>query len=745
MNEVGSFFEQLLDSSDWPPRWHCGHWTAFHGWLYIISDLLIWSAYFAIPLVILKYLSKRHDVRFFRLYWLFAAFILACGATHFLDAVAFWIPLYRLNALLRFVTGVISWVTVFYIVRNLPLIASLRPQSELESEISAYKFALDESAIVAITDQKGIITHVNHNFCKISRYSREELIGQDHRIINSGYHPKDFIRNIWTTIASGNIWKGELRNRAKDGSIYWVDTTIVPFLNDKGKPYQYVAIRSDITERKAAEQQQILLASIINSSDESIISIDKNTRITSWNKGAESLFGYSREEALGSYISILIPPDIMADELTMLGTIVQGAYVKQYETLRVCKDGKLVQISLNVSPMKDPEGRIMGASAIARDITERLKAEKKLRESENIYKNIATSIPGAVIAILDQDYRYQLVEGSDMLKQLGFDREGLIGRHIKEVIPEEFYPEFVDSLQRVFKGESVTMDVTQPEFDLTIRFVPLQNEHEEVYAVMSVSIDITELKRAQRDISELNKGLEHKVEERTAELATVNKELESFTYSVSHDLRAPLRIIDGFTDILVTDCSSELGQEGNRMLKIIVDNTRRMGQLIDDLLNLSHMGRQALIMARVDMQALMQVALDEQLALSKNKALTVSSDPLLPSICDKRLVRQVWANLLSNALKYSHKKELPAIHISSFKSAGEVVYSVRDNGVGFNMKYAPKLFGIFQRLHKISEFEGTGVGLALVHRIISKHGGTVWAESEPGNGATFFFSLPSKK
>jgi len=136
MKDIADFFRQLMDSSDWPPRWHCGNWTAFHGWLYIISDLLIWSAYFAIPVVILKYLSRKHDARFLRLYFLFAAFILACGATHFFDAVAFWVPLYRLSALLRLITGVISWITVFYIVKYLPVAVSLRPVKELEQEIA---------------------------------------------------------------------------------------------------------------------------------------------------------------------------------------------------------------------------------------------------------------------------------------------------------------------------------------------------------------------------------------------------------------------------------------------------------------------------------------------------------------------------------------------------------------------------------------------------------------------------------
>ncbi|MDR3716370.1 MAG: PAS domain S-box protein [Puia sp.] len=771
MKDFADFFTRLLDSSDWPPRWHCGKWTEFHGWLYILSDLLIWSAYFAIPVVIIKYISRKQDARFIRLYFLFAAFILACGATHFLDAIAFWIPVYRLNALMRLITGVISWVTVFYIVKYLPLAVSLRPLKDLETEIgqrqkaeekfrrlnaeldsrinertaeiSDYKYALDQSSIVAITDQKGIIRHVNDNFCRISKYSREELIGQDHLIINSGYHSKEFIRNLWVTIARGKIWKGELKNRAKDGSTYWVDTTIVPFLGPEGKPRQYVAIRADITERKKAEEQQAWLASIINSSDEAIISIDLERTITSWNRGAEKLFGYPPGEVLGKEISMLIAPDRWHEEDLIIRKTTRGEYLEHYETERLRKDGSAVQISLNVAPIKDPDGKIVGASKIARNITEQKKAELKIRQNENLYRTIASSIPGSVICLMDPEYRYLLVEG-DMIEKTGYKKEKLLGQKAADVLPADRYEEALPHFIRVFHEETFTVESNRTGYDLVTRYVPLKNENNEVYAAMSVSIDVTELKNAQRRISELNVGLEQKVIERTEELAIINKELEAFTYSVSHDLRAPLRIIDGFADMLVTDYSDKLDEEGRRTLGVITANARRMGQLIDALLNLSQLGRKEIVTTRADMNELVKSAITEQLALYRGREAEILADPLLPASCDRNLILQVWGNLISNALKYSGKQEKPSIHIGSYQNGRSIVYSVKDNGVGFDMKYAGKLFGVFQRLHKITEYEGTGVGLALVQRIIVKHGGKVWAESEPGKGSVFSFSLPIK-
>jgi PAS domain S-box-containing protein len=366
-----------------------------------------------------------------------------------------------------------------------------------------------------------------------------------------------------------------------------------------------------------------LLASIINSSDEAIYSVNLDSIITSWNRGASILFGYSAEEAVGRKITMLIAPDRQLEELGIITRIIRGEFIQHFETERRKKDGAVIHISLNVAPILDADQRITGTSRIVRDITE--------------------------------------------------------------------------------------------------------------------------LKNAKHHISGLNISLEHKVSQRTKQLAIVNRELEAFTYSVSHDLRAPLRIIDGFADILVTDYGAKLDPEGIRILGVIVTNARRMGQLIDDLLDLSRLGRQEIIKSMVDMNKLVNSAIDEQLPLYENKQPNISCDQLLPASCDSGLMLQVWGNLISNALKYSGKQEKPTVHIGSYRDGNRVVYSVKDNGVGFDMKYADKLFGVFQRLHKLTEFEGTGVGLALVHRIVVKHGGNVWAESEPAMGATFFFSLPAKK
>lgn len=231
------------------------------------------------------------------------------------------------------------------------------------------------------------------------------------------------------------------------------------------------------------------------------------------------------------------------------------------------------------------------------------------------------------------------------------------------------------------------------------------------------------------------------VEDSNNQLTSVNKELESFTYSVSHDLRAPLRAIDGFANIMHEDYIHTLDEEGKRLLGVIQFNAKKMGALIDDLLAFSRLGRKEIQKINVNMQELVNKVLLEADKMLNHKA-AVKVEQILPAPADYTLMYQVLVNLISNAIKYSAKTKYPKIEIKSEQKNGEVIYSVKDNGAGFDMQYAHKLFGVFQRLHSQEEFEGTGVGLAIVQRIINKHGGKVWAEAELGKGATFNFSLP---
>jgi PAS domain S-box-containing protein len=617
-------------------------------------------------------------------------------------------------------------------------------------EISDYKYALDESSIVAITDQKGIIKYVNENFCKISKYSREELIGQDHRIINSGYHSKEFIHYLWVTIARGKIWKGELKNKAKDGTIYWVDTTIIPFLNEQGKPYQYIAIRADITERKQAEQSLLesrqLLSAIIDNSTAVIYVKNLQGQYLLVNHRFSELFHLSEEAILGKTDYDFFPKKDADAFREMDKRTANAKHALTEEEIVPQDDGMHIYISVK-STLRNPEGIPYAIFGISTDITERKKAEEAILRAESNYREIFDKANDAI-------YIYEIGTGKILeVNERACEITGYTKEELIESTPGDFLTgdpaysmqHYFNYLQKAADGKPQLFEWLGKNKDGSHNWLEVNLKKASIGGqerILAFFREINDRKRAQMEVQKLTAELEEKVIERTAELQLANKELEAFSYSVSHDLRSPLRIIDGYADIVISDYKDKLDNEGNRVLYIIKANARRMGQLIDDLLHLSQTGRKELIIHFTDMNKLVKSVVDEQLSLTGNKAIITIGD-LEPVVCDSSLIQQVWINLISNALKYSRNHKKPEIQISSIHQKDQVVYLIKDNGVGFDMQYAGKLFGVFQRLHKTAEFEGTGIGLALVNRILTRHKGKIWVESEPGKGASFYFSLPA--
>jgi len=974
--------------------------------------------------------------------------------------------------------------------------------------------------MIALISKEGLFLYVNDLFCSVTGYRPDELVGQSRKILASGYHDQSFFDNLWQASNAGHIWKGEIKNKCKDGSLFWMDTTIIPLFDSEGFLVQSLSISIDITEKKEKEEKQQLQDWIINSTDDAVLSKDLTGTIVSCNPGAEKLFGYRKEELIGKHISTLIPADLMEEEANLVRRILNGKRVDNYETERITKNGARIHIAISLSPVKDMAGKLIGISKIAQDITLRKREEKiladasekyriyfakspipmfvvelpgyryldvnqaainnygysreeflsmtaidirtdkekerflsespkidphrtfnrgiwehvkkdgthisvginasdidyegkkarlimsldvtsqkeaeekllksearyrqtldsmmegvqiigfdgkliyvndklaeqakftkeqmigrtlpelypgveqapiyqsyqkclkdrqplhfeekfefpdqtvqtfeisvqpvpegifvlsadvtmkreldekvrllneaiaknekrfrgviesshdifllmdaglntiyrspssariigymesntpeyrlsrvhpedipeynqcwekishtqgvpvpikfrmrhfegyyvwlegfltnllhddavqaivanlqditqrkvseqLLEKSERVYRTIASNIPGSAICLLDTDLTYTLLEG-DMLEKFGYSKGDLLGKKVMEIVTPDREKKIMGIFRKVLRGEQVRMEDSLAGFNTISSYIPLKDDAGNVHGVMVIIIDVTELKKTQRELEKLNISLEHIIEERTAQLIAANKELEAFSYSVSHDLRAPLRGIDGWSLALLEDYGNQLDEKANQYITRVRTETQRMGELIDDMLKLSRISRTELKPARVNLSEIAMVIAERLREEASGRQVHFTIAPGLMVQGDANLLEIALTNLLSNACKFSSKKEIAEIELGQMVYEGKPVFFIKDNGAGFDMATAKKLFGAFQRMHRQSEFPGTGIGLAIVKRIISLHQGDIWAEATPGQGATFYFTIKDK-
>jgi PAS domain S-box-containing protein len=680
---------------------------------------------------------------------------------------------------------------------------SLTTSEQALKDLADQKFALDQHAIVAITDVQGTITYVNDKFCAISQYSEDELIGQNHRILNSGHHSFEFFQAMYHTIAHGKVWHGEIKNRAKDGSFYWVDTTIVPTLGPDGKPRQYVAIRADITERKRAEDAvkeslatseaalQELADQKFALDQHAIVAVtDVQGTITYVNDKFCAISQYSEEELIGQNHRILNSGHHSKEFFQQMYHAIAHGKVWHGEIKNRAKDGSLYWVDTTIVPFVGADGKPRQYVAIRADITERKRTGEALAGQALELSRQADELSGSRQALEVQTLMLQSVLDSMTEGLAAVDEHGkfviwnaaaekILGMGATELpnpewaghyglfLPDTVTPFPTDQMPvlRAIRGEVSTTEMfvrngRLPEGAwIEVSAGPRKDAEGVVCGGVAAFRDVTRRKADERVIQKLNDGLELRVAERTAQLETANKELESFSYSVSHDLRAPLRHIGGFSKMLVEEFGSTLDPTAQHYLDRIQSGTQKMGLLVDELLNLARVGRHALNRQPTRLKSIVAEVIDLLQPDCQGREVEWVIADLAVVQCDPVLVKQVFQNLLTNALKFTRSRVgvdgnaqagTPAptgavIEVSHKEDNGQTVFMVRDNGIGFDMKYVDKLFGVFQRLHRAEDFEGTGIGLATVQRIVQKHGGRVWAEGEPGKGAAFYFTLGAGK
>lgn len=662
-------------------------------------------------------------------------------------------------AVLVVLIGLTGWLVarrVLFMMRRGEQLEKALQESELHARNAIYARSLIEASLdpLVTISTEGKITDVNKATEEVTGRSRAELIGTD---FSDYFTEPDMAREGYRQVfARGFVTDYPLTLRHRDGRLTDVLYNASVYRDEAGDVLGVFAAARDITARKQAEQELVRLnlqnRLILNSVGEGIYGLGIDGRCTFANPAAAQLLGFEVAELVGQHTHALFHHTrkdgrpFPEDECPVQAARKHGV-VQRGEDLYWRKDGSSFPVEFIGTPIMEA-GKISGAVATFRDISVRKRAEEQLQHS---LRSLAEAQRIVHLGNWELDLVSNVLTWSDEIYR------------IFEIDPEKFgasFEAFLDGIHpddrdRVNSAYTESVKNRTP-YNIVHRLlmkdgrVKYVNERCETHygedgkplRSFGTVHDITEQKVAELALIALKNDLENRVSARTAELEDANKELEAFSYSVSHDLRTPLRAIDGFSRMLLEDYAGKLDDEGKRMLHVVRDNTSRMSRLIDDILRFSRVGRIGISHAEIDMEELVHEVLDELKETIAGRKLQINLGSLPHAMGDRTMMHQVMENLLSNAIKFSSKKEDARIDIGASIKDKKVIYHVKDNGAGFDMQYVDKLFGVFQRLHGIDEFEGTGIGLAIVKRIISRHGGTIWAEGEVGKGAAFYFSIP---
>ena len=770
----------------------------------------------------------------------------------------------------------------------------------IEKIMPDYKKAIEAAGIISMADADGAITYVNANFCDISKYGPDELKGKSIQVLHSDFHNTKFYSEIWPVISTGKAWRGEVHNRAKDGSHFWLYSHIIPFVDARGVPFKFMTLSQDITELKEQhakmEQRNLELENHVAERADELSKTQKeldrflemvsevffsfdlsSSRPLTISASCYKLFGYTKEEMESEpeiYRTIVHPVDIEKLFAYHTETLMKGE--QSFFVFRIIKkDSKVRWIEWRLVPTMDDKGNLLRCDGLCWDITDRENTQEKvaaairaLQLSEDKFKRIfEASLEG--MALLTSDGEVVDVNET-MCRMLGYTRSQMAkinrddflvnpdnSEHISVTVRKQTGWYFGPAQYRTSNGAIRDVEVSTAIItggdnrqlificsrDVTDKLVAEQkledNEkrfralienghdiitlidvngnaiyrspsyfhtfgysademtkypayhyvHEEdaaklkdlianmivtpgssasgewrqkhkdghwiwlegkatnmlhdpsIKAIVNNYRNITERKLNEQKLAEANQLLEKKVIERTEELIEANKLLESYSYSVAHDLRSPLRVLAGYAKVLSTSAKDKLNEQDQELLSAIITSSKKMTTLVTDLLTFSRVAKEKIQPEEVNMDALVAEVVESLRQTEAAANIHFKINTVGNSFCDKALLQQVWVNLAGNACKYSAQNKTATVEIGTEQIDGRKVYYIKDNGVGFDMEHADKLFDAFYRLHHDSTYEGTGVGLALVKSVITHHNGKIWATANPNEGATFRFYL----
>jgi PAS domain S-box-containing protein len=595
----------------------------------------------------------------------------------------------------------------------------------------------------------GLSVYFNQRWVEYTGLSLEESYG---RGWNTPFHPDDkqAAWDAWNhAVATGDTYRVESRLRAGDGRYRWFLMRGVPLRDASGSIVKWFGTCTDIDDLKQAEdalrRASLYTRSLIEASLDPLVTISRDGKITDVNQATETVTGVSREHLIGSDFSTYFTQPEKARR--GYEQVFAEGKVTDYELAIRHTSGRVANVLYNASVFKNEAGEIEGVFAAARDITRRKQIEDELRLSR---ERLAMAQKAGHCGTFDWDMQNNINYWSTEVEEVYGIAPGEFGGTYEDwealVVPEDLVLAKKGIEESIRTGEFAGEWRIRRRNDGEIRWITARaklvfDDNGKPQRMLGLNMDVTERKRAEEEVRRLNQELEQRVIQRTVQLEASNKELEAFTYSVSHDLRAPLRHISGFSKILTEEFGSNLPPAAQHHVQRIQEGTRRMGLLVDDLLNLARVGRRDLSFQTASLKSITNEVIADLVPECVDRQIEWKIGTLPFVECDPALMKQVFQNLLSNAVKFTRPRSQAVIEIGQKDEDGSAVVFVRDNGVGFNMKYCDKLFGVFQRLHRPEDFEGTGVGLATVQRIIQKHGGRIWAEAELDKGATFYFTL----